>query len=68
MHKYDPKTYTITAFTPEGRRYGQRSRGNFQASKDLADRWRSMTGGTAVVVMCLYNNALSRPVMPKGEQ
>ena len=68
MHKSDPGIYTVTAYDAVGRKRGQRLRPNFQQSAHLAERWRRLTGGTAVVSRCVFNNGLGRPTYPAGSQ
>ena len=68
MHKYDPKTYSVVCFSHTGRRVGERLRGNFQSSRKLSARWKRLTGGTAVIMLCLSNNALTRETMPENSQ
>lgn len=68
MHKYDPKTYTIVCFSQAGRRVEEQLASNYQEAREAADSWKAETGGTAAVLMCIFNNALLRPVLPEGDQ
>lgn len=67
-HKHDPGTYIIYVFSSLGRPKGQTLRPNYTSATALADRWKSLTGGTASVHRCLYNNALLRPAFSEDQQ
>ena len=68
MHRYDPKTYSIVCFTRTGRRAEEQLASNYQAAREAADKWKADQDGTAVVLMCIYNNGLLRPCLPEGDQ
>ena len=68
MHKNDPATYVVTAYSRLGRKRGQSTRGNRMSAEALAKRWARMKGGSAVIHLCLYNTALPRPSYPEALQ
>ena len=60
MTKHDPGAYSVVVFDRLGRRRGIRIRANFMQSVKLAERWKRMTGGSAVVIRCIYNTEIRR--------
>ena len=69
MHKHDPGAYTVRLFTRSGRpRQRQWIVGTYTVGVALVQSWARRTGGTGVVLRCLYNNALVRPTMPERLQ
>jgi hypothetical protein len=69
LHKHDPGVYTVRLFTSAGRpRQRQWLAVSYQSATGLVTRWSRRTGGTGVVLRCLYNSALMRPTMPERWQ
>lgn len=59
-HPYDPGRYSVLLFTPHNRKRGRLLVSNYQRSTEAAARWKRRTGGSAVVLRCLFNTALGR--------
>ena len=67
-HKNDPGAYTITVYSPLGRKRGTATRTNRMKAEALARRWVRMTGGSATIHRCLWNSSLGRPSYPEAMQ
>jgi len=63
-HQYDPGSYTVLLFTVHNRRRGKLQVKNYQRGIDAAQRWTRRTGGSAVLMRCLFNTALGRGAYP----
>ena len=63
-HPYDPGQYTVLLFTRHNRKRGRLVVLNYQRSLGAASRWARRTGGTAVVMRCLFNTSLGRGAYP----
>ncbi len=67
-HPYDPGRYSVLLFTRHNRKRGRVQASNYQRSIAAADRWARRTGGTAVVMRCLFNTELGRGAFPAAWQ
>ena len=63
-HPYDPGAYTVLLFTQHNRKRGRLFTANYQRGIDAAQRWARRTGGSGVVMRCLFNTSLGRGAYP----
>lgn len=63
-HRYDPGAYTVLLFTAHNRKRGRLAVKNFQRGVEVARRWRRRTGGSTVLLKCLFNDTLVRGAYP----
>lgn len=59
-HPYDPGSYVVLLFSRHNRRRGRLLAANFQRGREAAGRWARRTGGSAVLLRCLFNTELGR--------
>ena len=68
-HPYDPGSYHLLLFSAAGRRRPRKMLvRNFIRAQRACHRWVRRTGGSAVVMKCLYNTQLARPAYPEKMQ
>jgi hypothetical protein len=63
-HQYDPGNYTVLLFTMHNRKRGRLQARNYQRGVNAAQRWARRTGGSAVLMKCLFNTTLGRGAYP----
>ena len=69
MHIYDPAVYNLVLFTATGRKRKTKMLvGNFMRAQQACKRWQRRTGGSAVIMLCLYNSQLGRPTYSPRHQ
>jgi len=69
VHAYDPGVYNLTLFAANGRRRPHKLLvRNFLRAVQVCGRWKRRTGGSAVVMKCVYNTQLARPAYSSEDQ
>jgi len=61
-HKYDSGQISIILFDARNRKRKTMLIKNFIRAQDAAMRWERRTGGSAVVMRCLYNSTQKRKI------